>query len=96
MTNEKHGGGPSGKITVDDTVTEVSAFNKNRKYFEVINGGSERCYLSLGATDAAVDSGLFLEPLATYSVNFTNLTSARISAICAPGLDTDLYWQQGQ
>jgi hypothetical protein len=103
MSVVKHGGGPSGKVTVGDTVEVIAATDPHRKYLEIQNNGdallgnSNRVYLSISNTiDAVVDSGLFLEPGAVYTVAVGNLTPARITAICDAGKSSDVYFQIGR
>ena len=103
MSVVKHGGGPSGKVTVGDTVEVISPADPNRKYLEIQNNGdlakgnSNRVYLSISNTiDAVADSGLFLEPGAVYTIAVGNLTPARVTAICAAGETSDVYFQIGR
>jgi hypothetical protein len=97
MTPNKHGGGPHGSTPVGDTSTVVQAQDDLRSYLEIQNIGSEGCYLAISNLLDAVDgSGLYLAPDAVYTIGTTNLTPARVSAVCAVGLSTTLNWQVGR
>ncbi len=103
MSLLKHGGGPSGKVVVGDSVSVISEADPHRKYLEIQNNGdplkgpSNRVYLSISNDiDAIDDSGLFLEPGGVYTVAVGNLTPARITAICAAGQTSNVYFQIGR
>ena len=93
----RHGGGESGKTAITAASTVVQPLDVHRKYLEIQNGGDERCHISISDKLPAVfDSGLFIEPGAVYTIGTTNLTPARISAICDAGKTTNLYFQVGR
>jgi len=96
MIPNRHGGGPHGKVAVTDAVVDVQPLDKLRSYLEIQNGGLSRCHISVGESDAVFDSGLFIEPGSVYTIGYTNLTPARISAICDTGQTTNLYFQVGR
>jgi hypothetical protein len=100
----RHGGGPSGLVTVTDSAAIVIQPNdKNRKYLEIQNnsdaayGNSGRVYLSISdSIDAVALSGLYLVPGAVYTMTVDNLSPARVTAIAASGESSDISWQVGR
>ena len=98
MIPNKHGGGPHGTVTVTDgSAVVVQPLDKLRNYLEIQNGGDTRCHIAISDTiDAVYGSGLYMDPGAVYTVGFTNLTPARITAICDTGASTTLNFQVGR
>jgi len=94
----RHGGGPHGTVAVDDSAAAVvQPLDKLRNYLEIQNGGAARCHIAISDTiDAVFGSGLYLEPGGVYTVGATNLTPARITAICDTGESTTLNFQVGR
>jgi hypothetical protein len=93
----RHGGGPHGSVAITDATTVVVPYDRHRTYLEIQNGGQEGCHLSVSdSLDAVFGSGLYLAPGSVYTVGITNLTPARISAICDAALSTTLFYQIGR